>query len=444
MKFKDFAQKKIKSQSSKKKEDQDKLQKGVVAVQNVYEESETKKEANERAINIVIDTIQSHPDMPVGEFLKMIQEKTELSDHSLVEIIKQIPDIKSEKATVEAVKKVDLASEAITEIIQEAPVSPGTAQKLAEQIPDEEIQKEQQAEIKRKLKEEEEKKLLEREKEVLSQLNNIYSTCEEMNDSELIDKINGVGINARTEKINDSLKNIIAKKIALDCMKFGGPKLPTMMKIMPATDMLECNLPVVVEKEYQKAKTIYEEKRIEYHEYDEERKKLVKRKILENIAKDVVNNFAEIGDISIPQIESLKNLNDEEINIFTNEIKASGGKIKISKDDVDMVRKQLKGDNIGEWKKLKKILERMKQSERERAVGKFMQILKSNKNKTQSQKELDDTIDDIGTKIRKLPSDKQLETARAICNILEDQYKAIKTEKKSKNQNSNEKGEDER
>ena len=137
--------------------EQDKLKKGVVAVQNAYDESETKKEANENAMNTVIETIQAHPEMPVGEFLKMIQQNTDLSDSSLVEIIKQIPDVKSEEATVEAVKKVDLASEAITEIIQDAPVTPATAQKIAEQIPNEEIQKEQQEKIERWAEEEQRK-----------------------------------------------------------------------------------------------------------------------------------------------------------------------------------------------------------------------------------------------------------------------------------------------
>ena len=116
-----------------KKEQQ--LQQGVNAVQTVIEESDSQKEAAHKAVNAAINEIQSHPEMPVGEFLKMIQQNTDLSDSSLVEIIKQIPDVKSEEATVEAVKKVDLASEAITEIIQDAPVTPATAQKIAEQIP---------------------------------------------------------------------------------------------------------------------------------------------------------------------------------------------------------------------------------------------------------------------------------------------------------------------
>lgn len=108
MKLADLVRKVMPNFNIKVDKEQKRLEQGVVAVQNVYEKSESQKEANEKAMNIVIDTIQTHPEMPVGEFLKMVQEKTALSDNSLVEIIKQMPDIKSEKATVEAVKKLIL------------------------------------------------------------------------------------------------------------------------------------------------------------------------------------------------------------------------------------------------------------------------------------------------------------------------------------------------
>lgn len=429
----EFIRKKIQP-IKQKNEEQSKLQEGVEAVQNIYEESQTKREANEKAMNIVLEIIQKHPDMPVGEFLKKVQENTELSDNSLVEIIKQIPDIKSERATVEAVKKVDLASEAITEIIQDAPVSPVTAQKLAEQIPDEEIQKEQQAEIKRRLEEEQRKKFEENENKIISKLNSIYSNCEIMNDNELIRSIEELEIKTRTEKINENLEHIVAKKVALDCMKFGGPKIPSMMRIIPATEMLEMNLPILAEKEYNKIKTSYDEQGKEYREYGEEEKKLVKGKILENIAKDVAKNFEEIGDIAVPQIESLRNLNDEELSIFISTVKKFCREEKIKKDDIEIIKRQLKGDTVGEWKNLKRMLEKMKTRDREKVVKDFMQILKTNESKTQQQKELDSIISDISTGIRKLPTEKQINTAQAISNILKQQQQAIENEKRQHNQ----------
>ena len=52
---------------NKKNSNQDKLKEGVIAVQNVYDESDTKKEANQNAMKMVLETIQSHPDMTVEE-----------------------------------------------------------------------------------------------------------------------------------------------------------------------------------------------------------------------------------------------------------------------------------------------------------------------------------------------------------------------------------------
>ena len=433
MKLKDLVNKIIPNINIKVDKEQKRLEKGVVAVQNVYEKSESQKEANEKAMNLVIDTIQTHPEMPVGEFLKMVQEKTALSDNSLVEIIKQMPDIKSEKATVEAVKKVDLASDAITEIIQDATVSPVTAQKLAEQIPDEEIQKEQQAEIERKAKEEQIKREQNKEKNILFKLEKLYEDCGNINDTSLVDDISKLNIERKTERISERLKQIVAKKVAIDCMNFGGPKLPTLMKIMPATEMIEEDLPSLVETEYQKAKVEYEEDEKEYYKYDDERKKMVKGKILENIAKEVASNFEEIGDISIPQIDALKNLNEDEIRVFVNAVKKPGHQIEIGKNDIKMVERQLRGGSIGELENLQKMLGKMKANDRERAVSGFIQQLKVNKSK--EQQELDIAISDIGYKIRRLPMEKQLDAAKAISDILDQQYQSIENGKKHLEQN---------
>lgn len=440
MKLADLVRKVMPNFNIKVDKEQKRLEQGVVAVQNVYEKSESQKEANEKAMNIVIDTIQTHPEMPVGEFLKMVQEKTALSDNSLVEIIKQMPDIKSEKATVEAVKKVDLASDAITEIIQEAPVSPVTAQKLAEQIPDEEVQKEQQAEIERKVREEQIKREQDKEKNIISKLDEFYDKCEGINDAILVGDISKLNIERKTEKISERLKQIVAKKVAIDCMKFGGPKLPTLMKIMPATEMLEEDLPALVETEYQKAKAEYEEDEKEYYRYNAERKKMVKGKILENIAKEVASNFEEIGDISIPQIDALKNLNEEEIRIFVNAVKKPGRQIEIGEDDIKMVEKQLRGDSIGELENLQRMLGKMKSNDREKAVSGFIQQLKVNK--TKEQQELDLAISDIGTKIRRLPMEKQLDAAKTISDILDKQFQSIENGKKHLEQNHDKRNED--
>ena len=155
------------------------------------------------------------------------------------------------------------------------------------------------------------------------------------------------------------------------------------MKIMPATEMLEEDLPALVETEYQKAKAEYEEDEKEYYRYNAERKKMVKGK---------------------------------------------------------MVEKQLRGDSIGELENLQRMLGKMKSNDREKAVSGFIQQLKVNKPK--EQQELDLAISDIGTKIRRLPMEKQLDAAKTISDILDQQFQSIENGKKHLEQNHDKRNED--
>lgn len=162
----------------------------------------------------------------------------------------------------------------------------------------------------------------------------------------------------------------------------------------------------------------------EYYKYGEEQKKMVKQKVLENIAKEVAKNYEEIGDISIPQIESLKNLNEEEIRIFINTIRHPGHEIEIGKEDIEILKKQLKGNTVGEWKNLKRMLDKMKIKDREIAIKKIMKVLSDNRNKTEKEKALDLEIDKIADCIRKIPDDEKREkTTKAIIEVLEQQNK---------------------
>ena len=158
----------ILNKEAKKKEI--KLQQGVNTVQTVIEESDSQKVDSEKAVTAAIEEIQAHPEMPVGEFMKRLQKNTDLTDADLVRIIKQLPDVKSEEATIYAVQATDLSSPKIAEIIEDAPISPNVAQKIVEQIPDEDIQKEQQAKIDKELEEQRIQKALAEEKRIIDTL----------------------------------------------------------------------------------------------------------------------------------------------------------------------------------------------------------------------------------------------------------------------------------
>ena len=96
------------------------IQKTVENVQSVIDKTDEEKEiARKKATQVALTQLQENSNMPVGEFLKMLQEKTSLTEDNLVTIITQLPEIRSEKATIAAVQYTSLPPEKITSIVKE-------------------------------------------------------------------------------------------------------------------------------------------------------------------------------------------------------------------------------------------------------------------------------------------------------------------------------------
>ena len=417
-----FINKIIKKQNAKEM----KLQHGVNTVQSIIEETDSQKEAARKAVNAAIEEIQSHPEMPVGEFMKRLQQNTDLSDADLVKIIKQLPDVKSEEATVAAVKYTDLPSQAIAEIIEDAPISPVVAKEIADEIPDEEIQKEQQNKIDEIIEEEERQKAIAVENKLLDELSQIYNNCETLETPQLVAKISSLIIPERTQKINNKLLDIIAKRTAFDCMEFGCPRIPSLTAILPSEDMLEANLPLLTQKEYNKFINETNGDTNYPHDYGIKEKKLIKMKLLDDIAKKSAETFDKIGDFNLPQIEQLHELTQEELDTFANTVKT----YSTSLDDIDEQRlvRQLNGDSFSDLQDLNKMLEKMTPRVRDLTIKNIITSLKQNTNgtRTELQKNVDEELLDITLKLRSLPVNKQLATAKAINTALDQQQEAIK------------------
>lgn len=407
-----------------------KLQQGVDTIQSIIEENDS----SHKAVTAAIEEIQSHPEMPVGEFMRRLQQHTDLSDADLVKIIKQLPDIRSEEATVAAVKSTDLSAPKIAEIITDAPISPNAAQKLVNEIPDEEIQKEQQAKIDQQIEEEKKQKAIETETSIFNKLCYFYDWCESFETPHLVEEIESLPINDyRTDKIDKKLLDIISKRTALDCMKFGTPRLPTLTRLISPAELLDLDLPFSVQKEYKIVKSDYDDRNKSYHEYGESEKELVRSKLLEMIAKDVATTFDEAGFFNLPQTEQLQDLTSDEINVFINTFKTYSNE----SDDKDISRlaQRLNGESIDELQDLNNMLEKMKPKDRELAIQKIVTILKHDSCRecqTPIQKEINQNLESIYSKIRVLPVSQQLLASRAIVNVLDERNSAINLFKKHK------------
>lgn len=389
------------------------VQEGLEAVKQVYDDSDTEKEAIKKATDRVLKEIEEHPDMSVVDFLKMIQEEENLPTDIVIETTKQIPDIKPERLAAEAVKELDLDSPQIKEIIQEADVSLNTAQKMVSQIPDKKVKEEQQRELDKR-----------KEQETLEQLQNIYDSCEDMNDIQLVRKISQIKISERTGKIEEKIRHIVAKRTALDYMQFGGPKIPTMAQIISPAEMLEIDFPFLVEKESQTIKNESDIDETKYHAYGAKEKWIVKMKILDNIAKNIARNFEEFGDINVPQLEQMKNLSDEELEIFVDQIKSSCKEEKLSDTEIERIKRQVRGEKSVELEDIVRIFQKMKPSDRERYLEMVKEDMQKKEEKTNQEEELEESVYTLQKQIGKLPKEEGIRIANMMSQMLREREEA--------------------
>ena len=404
-----------------------KLQKGVNTVQSIIEETESHEEAAHKAVNAAIEEIQSHPEMPVGEFIKRLQKNTDLSDVDLVKIIKQLPYVKSEEETIEAVEATDLSSQKIAEIIEDAPIRPDIAQKIVEQIPDEDIQKEQQAKIEKELEEQRKQTILKKKNEILNKLSEIYNKCDEIEAPKLVDQINSLNIEDRTQEIEKKILDVVAKRVALDCMKYGDPRLKTLTKIIPATEMFEADLPFLAQKEYKTIKSDYDEQGKEYIEYGPKTKELVKKLLIDIIAQKSAETYDEIGDFNIPQTERFQNLSNDDVQSFVDTVQTYSE--EIDKVDSDRLESQLKGESVTGVQDINSMLEKMKPRDKEIAIQNIVELLR---NSNKQENKIDKGIEEIKSKIKSLPTSMQSNTVQIILNVLDEQREAMDMWKKHK------------
>ena len=351
------------------------LQKTVENVQSVIDKTDEENEtARNKAIEVALTQLQENSNMPVGEFLKMLQEKTSLTEDNLVTIITQLPEIRSEKATIAAVRFTSLPDDKITSIVREADISLDTAEKIVNEIDDEKIQKEQQALI-----------AAEREQKLLDKLTQIYENCNSVEDPLLVDCIEKLDIQEHTPEIDKKLMNIISKRTAIDCMKFGGPRLPTLARIVSAEDMFEADLPFLAFSKYKTLKSKFDDEDIKYTEFTDLTKNLIHERILEEIAKKTAENFDSSGSFIFPQTEKFKKLTDADISLFVKTVETYSK--DFDKDSSERLTRQLTG-------------------------------------KTNANTELNDTLKNIELAIRQMPPKSQLPAAKLILETLNQRNEA--------------------
>ena len=153
---------------------------------------------------------------------------------------------------------------------------------------------------------------------VETELKILYKVCKEKKDYEVVERIkelkdllNDRGASSDTQNL---IRQIVAKKMAenyySDIRK--GTRIFELSEIIPVEDMIENDLPSIVEQEF---------KKIEDNEGKKEgrfNKKGLKEQILVEMGKNIAYKYDETGVYIIPQSKNMKAIDNEEEEKFMN------------------------------------------------------------------------------------------------------------------------------
>lgn len=197
---------------------------------------------------------------------------------------------------------------------------------------------------------------------LLKTLQNIYENCDTKDEWELGTDIKNLGIDSQNSEMVELIHKIVAKKIAIGYQETGGPKRVStfigVTGIMTAEEMLQCNLPKMVEQEYEQlmkkaAKRKLENKRNKPKVFPYQPSELIV-KILDELAINQVQQYQKVGMFLIPQSDVMMNLDPEQEEAF---IRAIDNNLKVQTDgeeelsilQIKSIKDQMRGEinNVG-------------------------------------------------------------------------------------------------
>ena len=237
--------------------------------------------------------------------------------------------------------------------------------------------------------------------------------------------ISQLNIENRTKNISDKIMDIVAKRTALDCMKYGTPRLPTLTKLVSSLDMFEANLPFLAQKEYKTISKEYDSKGKNYRQFDDSEKELIRNSLIEDIAKKSAQTFDELGTFNIPQTQRFKTLDKDDIELFVHTVKTYSN--ELSPEDTKRLSRQLKGEKGASLSDVSSQLEKMSPGTRDSVLDYFFTITNS-----VAQGELDiSALTEIASSLKLCSPHQQEIVAKSTSKVLN-----ARQEKSSKNNNS--------
>lgn len=347
------------------KTDRAKMLQRIEAVKDTYNEAETKKEAIQNAVDRIVREIETSPNMPVIEFLKMVQKEENLSNDIIVEVTKQILDIKPEKTAVEIVEKINLPSRDILEIIKLPDVSLEAAKKMAEEIPDEVLQKQERQRLEKIERDRREAEKVKKEKEIKKKLKEKYKTCEKIKGSDLVEELKMLQRKTESEEIHTIIKRVLARKAAIEWRRSGTTRVASIAQVISPEEMLEEDFSELMGEEFKDIKTKQQYQGLKEYEYREED---LQNLILSEIAKKVAGIYNRVGIIDVPQLEKMKELTEQQEEGFVSQVKQYVDVKLRDSLDIEKIKQQFRGIEIDELGELRELVEKIPEKDRKEYI----------------------------------------------------------------------------
>lgn len=357
----------------------------------------------DKTVEEIMDIIKENPDLNVvRELLRNVLEKQEIPNRifekasTKISEIDEIPD----KVITDVLKEAntEVPDEVINTIIEEGQIGPKERLKLIQNVEDKEI----------------------KESRVKYELEVLYDDCKNRRDEEVADRINEIKSILEDDKINKEIQNLIhkvvAKKMAENCYsKFKGTKIYDLSKAISTEEMMECNLPKIVLSEYKKLKNEDKSKEENGFFSEENLETNLRKQILNQMAREIISVYKETRILAIPQSNSMKNLTQDEEEMFIRTI--FNFSEELTDKQIEDIKAQIKG-NVSNTQVKENIL-----------IGKIKKISDKNRNidlliKILENEETLETIailDEINLieKLNSIPKEKRRKTIEVIGGTLE-------------------------
>lgn len=396
---------------------------GIISPEKLAEGIETsfnkRKENGEEhpiddTVEEIMNIIKENPDLDVvrGLLINVLERQNipnrvfEKASMKISEI-DEIPD----KVITQVVEqtKVEVPSELINTIIEEGKIDSKERLKLIQNVEDKEI----------------------KENRVKYELKILYNDCKDKRDGEVAERINEIKAILENNEISKEIQNLIyqvvAKKMAENChSEFKGTKIYDLSKVMSTEEMIENNLPKRVLIEYKKIQEKDGEKERLGLFSEENLETNLRKQILNQMAREIVNVYKETNILAIPQSNNMKLLTTDEEEMFIRTIRNFSE--KLSDEEISDIKAQIKGKVSNTQVKENMFISKIKKIPDERK-SKYIDMLSAITENGETLETLKLMMDSgLMEKLNSMPEEKRKRRIETIGAVLEKREQKIATQ----------------